>query len=120
MGEHLKIVHRDFPELEPQGLPELDLEGEGYMWIHPSSRRDPWRMVFSSSTAHPDAMGLRWQSLIVTPEREAWANVPEVPGDSKFDWWRALRDVPGSWVTSQDETERFLYYDGPTMRSMHR
>jgi hypothetical protein len=44
----------------------------------------------------------------------------EVPTDDRFGWWRLLRDVPSSWVVSQGETERFLYYDGPTLaRSPH-
>ena len=39
----------------------------------------------------------------------------EVGGDAKFDWWRRLRAVECSWVNNGDESERFLYYDGPTM-----
>lgn len=53
----------------------------------------------------------------MSPERPAWAKVADVPDDPKFRWWQELRDVPSAWVTSWDETERFLYYDGPTRAS---
>jgi hypothetical protein len=60
------------------------------------------------------SLGLRWQSLIVSPERQAWMKPPEVPAGEKHRWWGRLRDVPAAWVSSRGESERFLYYDGPT------
>jgi hypothetical protein len=39
-----------------------------------------------------------------------------VPADPKFAWWTRLRDVESSWVSSRGESDRFLYYDGPTVR----
>jgi len=61
----------------------------------------------------PATCGLEYKGLIVTPSKPTWAKLPEVSG-TKFQWWESLRKVPSSWVTSQGETERFLYYDGPT------
>jgi hypothetical protein len=40
---------------------------------------------------------------------------PAVPADPKFAWWSRLRDVDCSWVSTRGESERFLYYDGPTL-----
>src|SRR6185312_3904794 len=57
---------------------------------------------------------LHWQSVIVCPERASWMHPPDVPADPRFAWWRRLRDVQSSWVSSRGEAERFLYYDGPT------
>ena len=57
---------------------------------------------------------LNYDGLIVTPNKPDWAKIPEVKDDQRFKWWETLRDVPCSWVTSNGETERFLYYDGPS------
>jgi hypothetical protein len=62
-----------------------------------------------------DAIGFRWDTLIVTPERRPWMSPPALPPNPKFAWWSRLRDVPCSWVSSRGEAERFLYYDGPTL-----
>ena len=59
-------------------------------------------------------MGLRWQSLIVSPQQLDWMRPPDVPAGSRYEWWQSLRTVPSSWVASQGEAERFLYYDGPS------
>src|SRR5437868_2146843 len=67
-----------------------------------------------SSANVVSAVGSRWQSLIVTPSKLAWMQPPAVPTDNKYAWWNRLRQVPGSWVSSRGESERFLYYDGPT------
>lgn len=56
--------------------------------------------------------GLQWQAMMVTPNEHPWMVKPKV--DDKYQWWKILRDVPSSWVTSNGETERFVYYDGPT------
>src|SRR6185295_4055252 len=60
------------------------------------------------------AVGLRWQSLLVMPERQAWMHEPPVPDDAKYRWWKRLRQVPSSWVWNQGEADRFVFYDGPT------
>jgi hypothetical protein len=88
---------------------------EGYSWRLPKHRSVG--ATGGSMGAYDNvitSMGLRWQSLIVTPNREGWMVPPEVGADPKFGWWKALREVPSSWVSSHGETERFLYYDGPS------
>jgi hypothetical protein len=62
------------------------------------------------------AVGLHWQSLIVSPQLPAWAKLAAVPRDAKYNWWSRLRQVPADYVVSRNEAERFLYYDGPTHR----
>ena len=62
-----------------------------------------------------NALGVHWQSLIVTPQKLPWMQPPAVPADPKYAWWNRLRDVDCSWVSSRGESERFLYYDGPTV-----
>ena len=62
----------------------------------------------------PVSLGVRWQSLIVAPKMLPWMKLRPVPPEGKFRWWSSLREVPSSAVTSRGETERFLYYDGPT------
>ena len=61
------------------------------------------------------SVGLRWQSLIVTPEKQKWMKPPEVELNEHHRWWQGLRKVPSSWISSRGESERFLYYDGPTV-----
>jgi hypothetical protein len=101
-------------QLEPRNLAALNELSEGYPWIHVADRGD---VQWNDYDPHADvtAVGLRWQSLILSPERAAWMQLPAVPDDPKFRWWDDLREVPSAWVTSRGETERFLYYDGPTM-----
>ena len=41
--------------------------------------------------------------------------LPKVDPDPKYAWWSDLRNVPCSWVGNLNESERFLYYDGPTL-----
>src|SRR5204862_4378749 len=60
------------------------------------------------------AMGVHWQSLIVSPARLGWMNPPAVPGEAKFKWWNRLREVECAWVSNRGEADRFAYYDGPT------
>ena len=84
---------------------------EGYPWLVPHHRilGNRSREVFEVYQ-----LGLRWQSLIVCPDRPNWMKPPTVPANPKFQWWSMLRDVPCSWVSSRGEADRFLYYDGPT------
>lgn len=60
------------------------------------------------------SVGVRWQSMIVSPDLPAWAQLSPLPADKRFAWWSRLRQVPSSYVVSQGEAERFVYYDGPT------
>jgi hypothetical protein len=101
-------------EFEAPTIPSLPDCREGYPWLLPHHR------IYSSdatSFGGPAAiydLGVRWQSLIVCPQRPPWMKPPLVPDDPKFHWWRRLRDVPSSWVCNRGEAERFVYYDGPT------
>ncbi len=61
------------------------------------------------------AVGVRWQSLIVSPTRLPWMQFAPLGKDPKFAWWSRLREVPTSYISSRGESERFLYYDGPTL-----
>jgi hypothetical protein len=105
----------DLDSLEAKSLPALDPVFEGYPWIHPSSRNQRISLVPWSGGTGVSAIGLRWQSLIVSPGREPWMALPDVSAKPGYSWWTSLRDVPSSWITSQGETERFFYYDGPTL-----
>jgi hypothetical protein len=80
---------------------------EGYPWTTPQHRE------LVNARAY-DALGLRWQSLIVSPQQHSWMHPPQAPTDAKYQWWPALRKVPASWVCNRGESERFIYYDGPT------
>jgi hypothetical protein len=52
--------------------------------------------------------------LIVSPTKLPWMKDAAVPADPKFAWWNRLREVNCSYVSSRGESERFLYYDGPS------
>jgi hypothetical protein len=105
----------EWDEMEAKQLAGLQGLLEGYPWIHPADRmNDAAKPPFWVDNLRADAVGMRWQSLIVSPQRQTWMSPPAVSADPKFRWWEQLRDVPSAWVTSQGETERFLYYDGPT------
>ena len=94
---------RDVPlELSIQDLTQVR---SGYPWLGPSHYKE----IHSRATG----IGFRWQSLIVLPEKADWMSL-EAISDSKYDWWKRLRDVPSSWICNRGEAERFLYYDGPT------
>lgn len=64
-------------------------------------------------------IGVRWQSVVVTPPDVPPREPPAaLPTDGKYAWWGHLRDVSCSWVSSRGQSERFLYYDGPTALSL--
>jgi hypothetical protein len=100
--------------LENERLGSMSDLREGYPWIEPHHR-------FVGPVAGPmrktelTGIGLRWQSLIVSPRRLEWMTPPQIPTDPKYAWWERLRQVPASWISSRGESERFLYYDGPTL-----
>ncbi len=84
---------------------------EGYPWIWPHHR------LHGAGYEREDAiqsLGLHWQSLIVSPERMDWMALPDAGNNLKYGWWSELRKVSSSWISNGDESERFLYYDGPT------
>ena len=96
--------------------PKLNDPRETYPWLTPTHTR---LMGIAEGDARDAivAVGLCWQSVIVSPERLAWMVPPAVRADPKFAWWERLRRVPCSWVSSRGESDRFLYYDGPTTRT---
>jgi hypothetical protein len=97
---------------DPHAMGDLT---EGYPWLLPNRRSYPWvdKPTPGQNRDVVESVGLHWQSLIVTPDRLPWMSPAEVGPDPRFDWWKRLRDVDCSWVSSRGETERFLYYDGP-------
>lgn len=96
------------PVLEDPTLRRLANPREGYVWI------DPAHQLSKDSPRVAYRFGLVWQSLVVMPEHQPWMHEPSVPSDEKYGWWSRLRQVPSSWVWNQDDSERFVYYDGPT------
>lgn len=58
-------------------------------------------------------IGIRWQHLIVTPKQQPW--MLEQHLDPKYEWWTQLRKVQSAWISNGFESEKFLYYDGPTL-----
>ena len=95
-------------------IPSLPDCREGYPRLVPHHRVRESQGTYFGGGAIIANLGLRWQSAIVCPNRLGWMAVPSVPPDPRFKWWTRLSDVPSGWVTSRGETERFLYYDGPT------
>ena len=90
------------PKLELKNLEDLS---EGYPWLSPSHTKEH---IFDVTD-----VGFRWQSLFVSPTKQSWMSLPAI-SDPKYNWWKRLREVETSWVSNRGETERFLYYDGPT------
>jgi hypothetical protein len=82
---------------------------EGYPWLTPHHR--PYGMA---SVAPLEEVGFIWQSLTVSPQKLEWMHEPKVGDDPAHAWWKRLREVECSWVSNRGESERFLYYDGPT------
>lgn len=62
-----------------------------------------------------EGLGLRWQNLILSNRQPSAERLPDTGNNPLHQWWKDLRQVPSSWVQSENETERFLYYDGPTL-----
>lgn len=58
-------------------------------------------------------IGLIWQNVIALPKKPSWMKLEEI-AETKFEWWQRLREVESSWVSSRGDSERYLYYDGPT------
>ncbi len=101
-------------EFDRGDLSELKDIREGFPWLYPSHRASGSTGGFGFPYNAIVDLGLRWQSLIVAPARQNWMIPPDVGSEEHFEWWKRLRQVPSSWISSRGETERFLYYDGPT------
>jgi hypothetical protein len=94
---------------------ELQPLREGFPFLYPSFQTKGAIAGGGRSENKIVGLGLRWQSVIVSPEKLSWMAPPETGDENRHAWWNELRRVPSSWVSSQGETERFLYYDGPTL-----
>jgi hypothetical protein len=105
--------------LENPAIGKLADVRQGYPWL------EPHHIVSGPSGSLPGGvneltgLGLRWQSLIVSPTRLPWMTLPDVGPNPRYAWWGRLREVPSAWVSSHGESERFLYYDGPTLATTH-
>lgn len=102
----------EMAKLASSGPDQLQTSREGYPWLTPRHRRVGPVASGMGGYNQIDSVGLRWQNVIVSPERLAWMHLPEV--DRTHHWWSDLRQVPSCWVSSRGESERFLYYDGPS------
>lgn len=98
----------DFGRLEPDSQIQLE-DGQhfrsGYPWLLPSKQ-----------TTHADQImevGFRWQTLIALPQKADWMQLEPIT-EKKFAWWDRLRRVPTAWISNRGDSDRFLYYDGPT------
>ncbi|MFI5382066.1 MAG: HEAT repeat domain-containing protein, partial [Tepidisphaerales bacterium] len=102
--------------LDPPNPAAFQDAREGYPWLLPAHRLSGRKSRSFTDTGRNDfiAVGLRWQSLIVSPAQLPWMWPPVVADYAKYAWWSRLRQVPCSYVSSRGESERFLYYDGPT------
>ena len=87
------------------GLDDLNDMRSGYPWLAPKHRKHYITMLTD--------IGFRWQTLVVMPSKADWMKLETVSAP-KYQWWNRLREVPSSWVCNRGESERFLYYDGPT------
>ncbi|MFT5522491.1 MAG: hypothetical protein ACI9HK_000435 [Pirellulaceae bacterium] len=92
----------------------LENPHDGYPWLVPRiARVGPVGGSMSMMNSISD-VGVRWQSVICSPTKRHWMSPPKVAKDAKYQWWERLRKVQSSWLSNMDESERFLYYDGPT------
>ena len=94
-------------------VPELQPTGEGYPWLAPPHRTHGPNSSIGADNEITD-LGLRWQSLIISPHQQSWMTPPSIEDRQRYGWWERLRSVPSSWLSSQGESEQLLYYDGPT------
>lgn len=78
---------------------------EGYPWLTPNHQTKDINDITE--------IGFRWQSLIALPEKADWMQLEPIT-EEKYSWWGRLRDVPAAWISNRGESDRFVYYDGPT------
>ena len=105
-GEHYRLMDPG-RESRIAFQKENDLRA-GYPWLLPRLQ--------TKSTNVISEVGFRWQSLIAVPEKTDWMNLEPIT-DKRFAWWKRLREVPTAWISNRGDSDRFLYYDGPTRRS---
>ena len=90
---------------------------DGFPWVDPPTTKVGDSGGGMGTANHIQSIGLNWQSLIVSPDKPDWMQLPDVT--EEFAWWEKLRQVNSAWIGSGDtagnEAERFLYYDGPTI-----
>lgn len=86
----------------------------GYPWLDPPQRRFGSFSGQMGSKNNVLGIGLVWESVIVSPKFLAWMKPPNVSG-KRHQWWSVLREVESSWISANGESDRFLYYDGPTV-----
>jgi hypothetical protein len=101
--------------MDKPSLEKLSNLSQGYPWLSPNHIAEGSIDGWMSDQNVLTSLGLRWQSVIVSPTLLPWMNPPNVGTDPKFAWWKRLRQVPSSWISNRNESERFLYYDGPTL-----
>ncbi len=101
--------------LDNPALAKLTDLRQGYPWMVPHHISDGPTGGAYFGINELIGLGVRWQSIIASPTQLPWMTPPEVGTDPHFAWWRRLRDVPSAWLSSRGESERFLYYDGPTL-----
>jgi hypothetical protein len=99
--------------LERPGV-SLDDLWQGFPWLSSAHGSRPIRFAVNT-VPQIVGLGLRWQSLIVSPKQLPWMNMPAIPADPKYAWWDTVRSVHSSYLSNRDEAERFLFYDGPTL-----
>jgi hypothetical protein len=103
----------------PPGFPHFDGARQGFPGFLPEHPTSGSIGGWVGSKNDFASVGVRWQSLIVTPQLPPWAALQSVPADGRYQWWNRLRQVKSDYVISRGEVERFLYYDGPTNHSSH-
>ena len=90
-------------------VPELQPTAEGYPWLAPPHRtHGPVAAGPGGVNNEIQHLGLRWQSLIISPNQRCWMTSPPIEDRQRYGWWERLRSVPSSWLGSQGESERFL------------
>ena len=105
------VAGSELAKLNTDSLDVLTNTREGYPWLLPLHRKHTGHRTSEKILG----LGLRWQSLIVSPEKQSWINAPDTTDNPKYQWWKNLRDVDCSWISSCGESEKFLFYDGPTL-----
>ena len=86
---------------------------DGYPWLLPAHRRYGRRVGEMISENRMGGAAGVGQFLYVSPEASPGTTPPIVGNDYK--WWQLRVNVPSSWIAAGKESERFLYYDGPTL-----
>jgi hypothetical protein len=101
-------------EQNPMGPFTFDDGHLGYPWMDNPHKFGSTSGSMGAKGNMVMGVGLTWENLIIAPERyDAWMHLESVLKKRK--WWSDLRQVNSDWVSNGEQTERFLYYDGPTL-----